>query len=118
MLSGCSSTHLIVRDQGTGAAVIHAQALHLAGADEYELASANAAGHLGLRLPAAPDALVAVRAHGFIQWSKTVAWVQAQPQPLTILLEPVWMGRFLQTGKKPSQIVTPSGCNCPGKKAQ
>ena len=118
LLSGCSSTQLMVRDQGTGAPVINARAVQLSGTDEHELASANSAGRLAFALPSAPDAIVAVRAQGFIQWSKTVAWVQAQPQPLTINLEPVWMGRFLQTGKKPSEIVTPTGCRCPHKKVQ
>lgn len=118
LLGGCSSMQMTVRDQGTGAAVINARAVELTRSDERPLDEATAAGRLSFRLPAAPTAIVAIRAQGFIQWSKSVAWLRAQPQPLVIELEPVWMGRFLETGKKPSEIVTPSGCHCPRAKTQ
>lgn len=118
LLTGCGSTHVIVRDQGTGAAVINARAMQLDGGTERELDTASADGRMSFSLPATPESVIAVRAAGFVQWSKTVAWLRTQPQPLTIDLEPVWMGTFLKTGKRPSEIVTPSGCNCAGKKAQ
>ncbi len=118
LLCGCSSVQVTVRDQGTGAAVINARAVELSGSDERQLDDATADGRLSFYLPEASTAIIAIRAQGFIQWSKSVAWLRAQPQPLIIELEPVWMGRFLQTGKKPSEIVTPSGCHCPRAKTQ
>ena len=112
LLTGCSTVRLDVRDQGTGVPMIQARAVVIDHGREDEADNADASGRLKVALPDAPDAVVAVRAQGFVQWSKTVAWIRAQPQPLAIELEPVWMSDFLKTGLKPSQIIDPKGCNC------
>ena len=111
-LAGCTRAHLVVTDQGTGVAAVQARAVVISGGREQEVDSADGAGRLSFAIPEAPDAIVAVRAQGFVQWSKTAAWLRAQPQPVAIDLEPLWMGRFLATGQKPSQIVTPVPCHC------
>jgi hypothetical protein len=118
LLGGCTGARLVVHDQGTGVAVVHAQALILAGGQEEEVDSADAAGRLHVSLPADPEAVVAVRASGFLQWSKPVRWFSTQPQPVVIDLEPVWMGNFLKTGLKPAQIVESKGCACHQQKAR
>lgn len=112
LLVGCSTVRLDVRDQGTGVPMVQARAVVIEQGREDEVDAADASGRLSVSLPDAPDAVVAVRAQGFVQWSKTVAWIRAQPQPVAIALEPVWMSDFLKTGLKPSQIVDPKGCNC------
>ena len=117
-LGGCADAHLTVRDQGTGVAVVQARAMELRVDGDRPLAEADAQGRLSLVLPADDQAIVAVRADGFVQWSKTVAWVRAQQPPLTIQLEPVWMAGFLQTGKKPSQVIVRGPCNCSHPKAK
>lgn len=112
LLMGCSTVRFDVRDQGTGVPMVQARAVIIEEGREDEADSADASGRLKVALPDDPDAVVAVRAQGFVQWSKTVAWIRAQPQPVAIALEPVWMSDFLKTGLKPSQIVDPKGCNC------
>ena len=117
-LSGCADARLTVRDQGTGVAVVQAHAVELRADGDYTLAEADAQGSLALHLPDNDQAIVAVRAEGFVQWSKSVGWLKKQPPPLIIQLEPVWMAGFLQTGKKPSDIIVRGPCNCSHPKAQ
>jgi hypothetical protein len=112
LLTGCSTARFDVRDQGTGVPMVQARAVVIVHGREEEADTADASGRLKVSLPDTPDAVIAVRAQGFVQWSKTVAWIRTQPQPLAIELEPVWMSDFLKTGLKPSQIVEPKGCNC------
>ena len=115
-LLGCADTRLQVRDQGTGVAVVYAQAVVIAQGRERIVDEADATGRLALRLPHDPTAVVAIRAQGFLQWSKPVTWFAGQPQPLTVELAPLWLDKFLETGLKPSQIVEPKGCNCPQRR--
>ena len=125
-LSGCADARLTVRDQGTGVAVVQARAVELRADGERLLAEADEQGRLSLRLPANDQAIVAVRAEGFVQWSKSVAQIRdqlrdqlrAQQPPLMIQLEPIWMAGFLQTGKKPSEIIVRDPCNCSHPKAK
>lgn len=117
-LSGCADARLTVRDQGTGVAVVQAHAVELRADGDRTLADADAQGRLDLRLPAHDEAIVAVRAEGFVQWSKPVAWIRQQQPPLTIQLEPIWMAGFLQTGKKPSDIIVRGPCPCSHPKAK
>jgi hypothetical protein len=112
ILSGCGGTRLEVRDRGTGVAVVQAQAVIIAEGRETVVDEADGQGRLSVSVPSAPDAVIAVRARGFLQWSKPVAWFRQQPQFIAVDLEPVWLGDFLNTGVKPSQIVTPQGCPC------
>ncbi len=115
-LSSCANARFIVHDQGTGVAVIQARAVEVrsAGAGgEILLADADDHGRMAVRLPANDDAIVAVRADGFVQYSKTAGWLRAQPQPLSIPLAPLWLSEFLRTGKKPSEIITVKPCHCP-----
>jgi hypothetical protein len=111
-LTGCADARLEVRDQGTGVAVVQAQAYQLRPGGDVLLADADADGAMAVRLPADEQAIVAVRAMGFVQWSKSVAWLRSQPTPLLIQLEPTWMGDFRRTGTKPSEIVVPPPCPC------
>ena len=111
-LSSCGGTRLEVRDRGTGVAVVQAQAVIIAEGRETVVDDADGQGRLSVSVPSASDAVVAVRARGFLQWSKPVAWFQQQPQPIAVDLEPVWLGDFMKTGVKPSQIVDPQGCKC------
>ena len=117
-LSGCADARLAVRDQGTGVAVVQAHAVELRADGDRTLAEADAQGSLALRLPDNDQAIVAVRAEGFVQWSKSVGWLRKQQTPLIIQLEPVWMSGFLQTGKKPSEVIVRGSCNCSHPKAQ
>lgn len=118
LLAGCTSARLVVHDQGTGVAVVHARALVLTAGHEEEVDAADAEGRLSVALPSDPEAIVAVRATGFVQWSKPVRWFSAQPQPIAIELEPAWMDGFLKTGLKPSEIAVPKGCACHQQKAR
>jgi hypothetical protein len=111
-LTACADARLRVRDQGTGVAVVQARAYELRPGGEVFLDEADADGALALRLPADEQAIVAVRAEGFVQWSKSVAWLRSQPSPLLIQLEPTWMGDFRRTGMKPAEIVVPPPCPC------
>ena len=111
-VSGCGGTSFEVRDRGTGVAVVQAQAVIIADGRETVVDEADGQGRLSVNVPSAATAVVAVRARGFLQWSKPVAWFDQQPQPVLVNLEPVWLGDFLKTGVKPSQIVEPQGCPC------
>lgn len=117
-LLGCVDARLQVRDLRTGAAVVQAQAFELRPTGDVCLDEADAAGNLSLHLPVDEQAIVAVRAGGFMQWSKPVAWLRSQPLPLTIHLEPVWMAGFLHTGLKPGDIIVREPCHCTHPKAQ
>jgi len=117
-MHGCADVRLTVRDHGTGVAVVQARAVELRTDGDRTLADADAEGRLSLRLPADDAAILAVRAEGFVQWSKSVGWLKQQPLPLTIQLEPVWMAGFLQTGKKPSEIIVRGPCPCSHPKAK
>ena len=116
ILTGCADTRLQIRDQGTGVAVVYAQAVVIADGRERIVDEADAAGRLAVRLPHDPTAVIAVRAQGFRQWSKPVTWFAGQTQPLTVELAPLWLDKFLETGLKPSQIAEPKGCNCPHRR--
>jgi hypothetical protein len=111
-LTGCANTRVQVRDQGTGVAVVYAQAVVIANGHEQVVDEADAGGWLALRLPRDPQAVIAIRAQGFLQWSKPVPWFAGQAQPMLVELAPLWLDEFLKTGLKPSQIVEPKGCNC------
>ena len=117
-LSGCADARLTVRDQGTGVAVVQAHAVELRVTGDRTLAEADAQGGLALRLPDDDQAIVAVRAEGFVQWSKSVGWLKKQEQPLVVQLEPIWMAGFLQTGKKPSDLIVRGPCPCSHPKAK
>lgn len=117
-LMGCADARVTVHDQGTGVAVVQARAVELRADGDLILADADDHGRLALRLPTDDHAIVAVRAEGFVQWSKSVAWLRAQHMPLTIHLEPVWMAGFLHTGKKPSNIIVRGPCLCSPPKAK
>jgi hypothetical protein len=111
-LTACADARLRVRDQGTGVAVVQARVYELRPGGDVLLDEADADGALALRLPADEQAIIAVRAEGFVQWSKSVAWLRSQPSPLLIQLEPAWMADFRRTGTKPSEIVVPPPCPC------
>jgi hypothetical protein len=112
VLSGCGGTRLEVRDRGTGVAVVQAQAVIIAHGRETVVDEADGQGRLRVTVPSDSEAVVAVRARGFLQWSKPAGWFLKQPETVSVDLEPVWLGDFMKTGVKPSQIVTPQGCKC------
>ncbi len=117
-LLSCADARLQVRDQGTGVAVVQARAFEMRSTGDVLLGEADAGGNLSLHLPADEQAIVAVRASGFVQWSKSVAWLRHQPPPLTIQLVPLWMDGFLHTGLKPADIIVREPCHCTHPKAQ
>lgn len=117
LFGGCADARITVRDRSNGVALVRAHAVELTATGERELATADARGRLDLRLPAADTAIVAIRAEGFVQWSKSAGWLRQQQPPLQIQLEPVWMAGFLSPPKA-VEITTVKPCNCPQQRAK
>ena len=110
VLAGCQRIQVVAVDRSSGVAVVNARAITV-GEPTRELDQADSQGRLSFAVPA--EGTVALQAQGFLLVSHPAAWWLAQPQPVEIPMEPVWLAEFQRKGTgKPSQIIERKPCPC------
>ena len=110
LLTGCQRVQVVAVDRSSGVAVVNARAV-VPGEPARDLDQADSQGRGALAAPA--KGTVALQAQGFLLVSHPADWWLAQPQPVEIQMEPVWLAEFQRKGTgKPSQIIERKPCPC------